>query len=283
MSISAAIKQAVVDPELLEDWVANQLDATSDEADLDKTRLRDHCREFLSVLASTLDEATTADVQSASWSEAREAVRAVARTRTRRGFFPRDNAIFLFSLKRPLFRRLRQTHANAPDALFTDVWTITLLVDELGLLATEVQHQASEEVIARQKRDLMDLSTPVIKLWEGVLALPLIGTMDSHRAQLATETLLEEVMRTSSRVVILDITGVPTVDTLVAQHLIKTVKALRLMGADGIISGIGPQIAQTMVQLGVDLGTIETKATLADALTTALRAAGARIEKRQNG
>ncbi|MEQ9325044.1 MAG: STAS domain-containing protein, partial [Polyangiaceae bacterium] len=172
---------------------------------------------------------------------------------------------------------------NAPDALFTDVWTITLLVDELGLLATEVQHQASEEVIARQKRDLMDLSTPVIKLWEGVLALPLIGTMDSHRAQLATETLLEEVMRTSSRVVILDITGVPTVDTLVAQHLIKTVKALRLMGADGIISGIGPQIAQTMVQLGVDLGTIETKATLADALTTALRAAGARIEKRQNG
>ena len=182
--------------------------------------------------------------------------------------------MFVFSLKQPLFARLSQEFADDLAALPDAMWEVNALLDGLALLTTEEHQRGREAVIQQQQRDLIELSTPVVKLWEGVVAVPLIGTLDSERTQVVMESLLERIVETNSTMAIIDITGVPTVDTLVAQHLLKTVAAARLMGADCIISGIRPQIAQTIVHLGVDLGTVVTKATLADAFAVALRRRG---------
>ena len=201
------------------------------------------------------------------------------RMRSQQGFSPSETATFVFSLKKPLFAVLRRELARDPEALVRETWLSTELLDKLGLFTTEVYQKAREEVIQRQQQEMLELSTPVVKLWEGVLALPLIGTLDSERTQVVMESLLQRIVETGAEIAIIDITGVPTVDTLVAQHLIKTVTAARLMGADCIISGIRPQIAQTIVHLGVDLGNIITKATLADAFALALRKAGLTVSR----
>jgi rsbT co-antagonist protein RsbR len=182
--------------------------------------------------------------------------------------------MFVFSLKEPLFARLRSELANDPATLAELTWTISSLFDALGLYTTEVFQTSREQVIVRQQQELMELSTPVVQLWEGILALPLIGTLDSARTQVVMESLLQKIVETGAAIAIIDITGVPTVDTLVAQHLLKTVAAARLMGADCIISGIRPQIAQTIVHLGVNLSNVITKATLADAFVIALQRTG---------
>ena len=186
----------------------------------------------------------------------------------------------MFSLKQPLFELLR--HAIGADAgrLAAEIWSATALLDRLGLFTIECFIKTREEVIGRQQQELLELSTPVVKLWDGVLALPLIGTLDSHRTQIVMESLLEQIVATGCEIAIIDITGVPTVDTLVAQHLIKTISAARLMGADCIISGIRPQIAQTIVHLGLDLNVV-SKATMADAFALALRRTGRQVVKRQ--
>jgi rsbT co-antagonist protein RsbR len=176
----------------------------------------------------------------------------------------------VFSLKEPLFALLRQKIGKNPDRLAEEIWTATLLLDKLGLYTVETFQKTREDIIGRQQQELLELSTPVVRLWDGILALPLIGTLDSSRTQIVMENLLEEIVASSAEIAIIDITGVPTVDTLVAQHLIKTVAAARLMGADCIISGIRPQIAQTIVHLGLELGVV-SKATLADAFALALR------------
>ena len=185
---------------------------------------------------------------------------------------PPDRAGFA-TLKRPLFERLRADSKSA-DQLATEVWFITELIDGLGLHTSETFQKGREEVILRQQQEMMELSTPVIQLWDGILAIPLIGTLDSARTQVVMEGLLNAIVSTESDIAIIDITGVPTVDTLVAQHLLKTVAAARLMGAECIISDIRPQIAQTIVHLGVDLGGITTKSTLADALRVGLARRG---------
>src|SRR5215813_9657863 len=182
-------------------------------------------------------------------------------------------------MKQPLFTRLRNAHKSDAEGLASDIWRTTLLLDKLGLFTTEIFQKSREEIIARQQSELLELSTPVVSLWEGVLAVPLIGTLDSERTQVVMENLLEKIVQTGAGIAIVDITGVPTVDTLVAQHLLKTVAAARLMGADCIISGIRPQIAQTIVHLGVDLGSVITKASLADAFVVALQRTGATISK----
>lgn len=187
------------------------------------------------------------------------------------GFSPSETATFVFSLKKPLFTRLRREIANDAQALADELWATTMLLDKLGLYTTEMFQKTREEVIARQQQELLELSTPVVNLWKDILALPLIGTLDSARTQVVMESLLQKIVETGAAIAIIDITGVPTVDTLVAQHLLKTVAAARLMGADCIISGIRPQIAQTIVHLGVDLGSVSTKATLADAFLVALK------------
>jgi rsbT co-antagonist protein RsbR len=194
----------------------------------------------------------------------------VAGERAVQGFSPAETAVFVLSLKEPLFTLLREEVGNDVETLARETWAASLLIDKLGLYTIEAFQKSREEVILRQQEELLELSTPVIQLWDGVLALPLIGTLDSARTQTVMESLLERIVTSSAEVAIIDITGVPTVDTLVAQHLIKTVSAARLMGADCIISGIRPQIAQTIVHLGLELDVV-SKATMADAFALALR------------
>jgi rsbT co-antagonist protein RsbR len=200
-------------------------------------------------------------------------------SRAQQGFSPSETATFVFSLKETLFEGLQDQLPKDPKAASVLIFATNQLLDKLGLFTTEVYQRSREQVIIRQQQELMELSTPVVTLWEGVLALPVIGTLDSSRTQVVMENLLQRIVETGAAIAIIDITGVPTVDTLTAQHLLKTVAAARLMGADCIISGIRPQIAQTIVHLGVDLGSVVTKATLADAFTIALRRLGLGVTK----
>jgi rsbT co-antagonist protein RsbR len=197
----------------------------------------------------------------------------LSRARLVQGFSPSETATFVLSLKEPLFELLRREIGDNADSLAREIWSATGLLDKLGLYTTEAYVRTREEVINRQQQELLELSTPVVELWDGVLALPLIGTLDSARTQIVMESLLERIVTSGAEIAIIDITGVPTVDTLVAQHLIKTISAARLMGADCILSGIRPQIAQTIVHLGLELNVI-SKATMASALALALRRTG---------
>jgi rsbT co-antagonist protein RsbR len=268
---------------ILADWLKEQLAAATLRPDLMKeSELREQSRQFLATVQKALQRGSD-DVAGADWAEAREQAAAVARSRAQQGFTPTETAMFVFSLKQPIFTLLRQELASDPRAQAEEMWTATLIIDRLGLLTTESYQKTREEVIARQQRELLELSTPVVTLWENVLALPLIGTLDSARTQVVMETLLQKIVETGAEVAIIDITGVPTVDTLVAQHLMKTVAATRLMGAECIVSGIRPQIAQTIVHLGVDLGEVVTKATLADAFVVALKRIGVQPGAWKNG
>ncbi len=266
--------------DLLKDWIQEQTASTSRQKLLIKEdELRQQCRDFLNLLSQAIQSDGMGDLTSPAWAPVREMLGNVSRSRTQLGFTPSETATFVFSLKKPLFTRLRRDVKNV-EALADETWTITELLDKLGLYTTEMIQKAREDVIARQQQEMMELSTPVVKLWEGVLALPLIGTLDSARTQVVMEALLQRIVETGAGVAIIDITGVPTVDTLVAQHLIKTVTAARLMGAECIISGIRPQIAQTIVHLGVALGNVTTKANLADAFLVALSRTGFGISRR---
>jgi rsbT co-antagonist protein RsbR len=266
--------------EILTDWMRHQLSSTTVRGNLIReNELREQSRAFLGSLREALESGKPNDLDGAAWSAAREFVTEMARTRARQGFTPVETATFIFSLKLPIFARLRQEYANDAASLGAEIWAATEMIDRLGLYSTDSYQREREEVIARQQQELLELSTPVVKLWEGILALPLIGSLDSARTQVVMESLLQQILASGSEIAIIDITGVPTVDTLVAQHLLKTVSAARLMGADCIISGVRPQIAQTIVHLGVELGDVTTKATLADAFRLALRRSGQSIGK----
>jgi rsbT co-antagonist protein RsbR len=263
--------------ELLADWVNSQLSATTLRTDLMKeSELRDQSREFLSLLQAAIDTGST-QTDGPSWAPVRDFLARVSRSRALQGFSPTETATFVLSLKQPLFARLRGEFGGDADGLADEVWSTTDLLDKLGLLTVESFVKSREELIQRQQREMMELSTPVVQLWENILALPLIGTLDSERTQVVMESLLHKIVETGASIAIIDITGVPTVDTLVAQHLLKTVAAARLMGADCIISGIRPQIAQTIVHLGVNLSDVTTKASLADAFSIALKRTQARL------
>ena len=260
---------------ILPEWLKHQLAAVTTRRDLLRDdELQDQSRRFLDLLNSSLKRDSGLDVAGPVWGEMRDLLSDLSRQRARQGFSPSETATFVFSLKQPLFDRLRTVTGKDADALAEEVWRTTILLDKLGLYTTEAHQKSREEIIARQQQDMMELSTPVVELWKGVLALPLIGTLDSARTQVVMESLLTRIVETGAAIAILDITGVPTVDTLVAQHLLKTVAAARLMGAECIISGIRPQIAQTIVHLGVDLQGVITKATLADAFAVALDRSG---------
>jgi rsbT co-antagonist protein RsbR len=264
--------------ELLADWMQNQLSARTLRTDLMKEgELREQSREFLGLLQAALGTGEYTDVYSAEWTPVRDFLEGVSRSRALQGFSPSETATFVFSLKQPLFARLRNELGQDAAGLADELWVTTSMLDKLGLFTTEVYQKSRETVIQSQQRELLELSTPVVQLWENILALPLIGTLDSERTQVVMESLLQKIVQTGAALAIIDITGVPTVDTLVAQHLLKTVAAARLMGADCIISGIRPQIAQTIVHLGVDLSAVTTKATLADAFLIALRRTQAKL------
>jgi rsbT co-antagonist protein RsbR len=257
--------------DLLAAWVEAQLAAPGVRTDLiSESELRVESDRFLTALAGAIT--ADPDLTSPSWDGIREQLTTLSRTRASRGFTPTETATFVFSLKEPLFRALPDTEA---------IWAATQMIDSLGLFTSEAYLRSREEVIRRQQDELIELSTPVVKLWQGVVALPLIGTLDSARTQVVMESLLQKIVETDSAIAIIDITGVPTVDTMVAQHLLKAVTAARLMGADCIISGIRPLIAQTIVHLGLDLSEVTTKSSLADAVTVALERTGHQIVRRK--
>jgi len=218
-------------------------------------------------------------MESQAWAGTRHALESLSRSRAARGQSAGDTSQFVLALKKPLFDGLQRTLASDPGALMASLWSATTMVDKLAQRTVVTFQQAREDIIKRQQEELLELSTPVSKLGEGVLAVPMIGILDSNRTQIVMETLLQKIVDTESELAIIDITGVATVDTLVAQHLLKTVSAIRLMGADCIISGIRPQIAQTIVHLGIDLQGISTKATLADALALAFEKTGWRVAR----
>ena len=260
---------------ILAQWLAQQEVDLSVRNNLLKVGEREqHSREFLRLLSAALHSGDSDVTASPQWVAVQDFMTGIARSRAKQGFSPRETATFLFSLKLPIFQALRMQLKDEGTLLAEGVWSVTILLDQLGLFVTEVYQKGREEVIARQQQELMELSTPVVRLWDGVLALPLIGTLDSARTQVVMESLLQAIVDTGSSIAIIDITGVPVVDTLVAQHLLKTVAAARLMGADCIISGIRPQIAQTIVHLGVEINDVVTKATLSDAFGLALRRLG---------
>jgi rsbT co-antagonist protein RsbR len=271
------------DPQaLLDAWIREQTSAATLRPHLiTEAELRRQAGEFLTLLRDAVASGSGGDVQAAAWAPVREFVTSLSRSRAVQGFSPAETATFVLSLKQPLFGRFRGMLAERPEQLLDAVWSATTLLDRLGLLTMEAYQRSREEVIQRQQQELLELSTPVVKLWDGVVAVPLIGTLDSARTQIVMENLLQRIVETGASIAIIDITGVPTVDTLVAQHLLKTVAAARLMGADCIISGIRPQIAQTIVHLGVELHGTVTKASLADAIATALRQTGWRISRVQ--
>ena len=269
--------------QLLEDWLQQQITDGTRPGLFKETELREECREFLELFKNAVQQGNLSDTQASEWKGVREMLASVSRTRSQKGFTPSETATFVFSLKQPLFTHLRSELAQDGATLIEEIVLANNLLDELGLWTTEIYQKTREEVIMRQQEELMELSTPVVKLWDGILALPIIGTLDSARTQVVMESLLQKIVETGSEVAIIDITGVPTVDTLTAQHLLKTVTAARLMGADCILSGIRPQIAQTIVYLGVDLADMVTKASLADAFALALKRTGASISRTNRG
>lgn len=264
---------------VLDEWLKEQISNGTLRKDLmQQNELHKQSKEFLSLFNSALK--VTFDIHSKEWDQVKDFLGNISYSRAMQGYTPSETASFIFSLKQPLINIFKDKAAE--PGFFNQLWDITMLLDKLGLYTTEVFISRKEETISRQQLEMIELSTPVVQLWTGILALPLIGTLDSARTQVVMENLLTKIVETGSQIAIIDITGVPTVDTLVAQHLLKTVAAARLMGADCIISGIRPQIAQTIVHLGVNLEDVVTKATMADAFKLALSQNGYSLNKINN-
>ncbi len=242
-------------------------------------KMRAEAVNILATLLPAIQSETRHDSGSNGWQPVKSALEQLSASRAAQGTSAGSTSAFVLALKQPVFTALQKDMSSDSQGLVQAVAEVTGLVDAMAQWTVDAYQRTREQLIARQQEELLELSTPVIKLWDGVLAVPMIGTLDSNRTQLVMETLLQRIVETEASLAIIDITGVPTVDTLVAQHLLKTVTAIRLMGADCIISGIRPQIAQTIVHLGIDLQTVTSKATLADALALALKRNGYLVTK----
>lgn len=265
--------------EILAEWIENQLSDKSRSKGVPEASLRASSTEFFRLFEEAIAKGNLDDIEKPEWEEVRHMLSELSASRASQGSTPSETAKFIFSMKEPLFARLVAEKGQGNTEASTGVWQLSLLLDKLGLYTSETFQRTREAIIRRQQKEMLEMSTPVIKVWEGVVAVPLIGTLDSARTQIVMETLLQKIVDTGSRIAILDITGVPTVDTQTAQHLMKTVSATRLMGAECIISGIRPQIAQTIVHLGIDINDIVTKATMADAIKEALSRGGWSFER----
>jgi rsbT co-antagonist protein RsbR len=266
---------------LRSEWVRTMSSAVERADLISKAELDEQCGSILKELVEGVKTSGPENMAGAGWNGTRDLLSSISASRARQGFSPSDVASFVLSLRQPLFVLIREKMAKSPDALFDAMMAATQLLDRLALITTETYTATREELIMRQQQELLELSTPVVKLWDGILALPIIGTLDSARTQVVMESLLQAVVATNSRYAIIDITGVPTVDTLVAQHLLKTITAARLMGAECIISGVRPQIAQTIVHLGINLEDVITKAKLSDAFALALQRSGRAVVRTQ--
>lgn len=259
-------------------WLAD-LETSGALRNLKEDDVKQQTRDFLHALTTGLGQGDAANINSANWDETRQFLEKLSHSRALLGHDSHQTAHFVFALKASLFAALQREYEADPATLASQLLQVSQLLDALAMHTIRTFQKSREAVIKRQQEELLELSTPVVKLWDGVLALPMIGTLDSQRTQVVMESLLQRIVDTGSEIAIIDITGVPTVDTLVAQHLLKTVTAIRLMGADCIISGVRPQIAQTIVHLGLDLQGVVTKANLADALALALRRLGLTVGK----
>lgn len=263
-------------------WMKNQLaDAGLRDDLMSNDELRIQSQELLDAILKNISSANIQNVESSEFEEIYEILGGISITRARQGFLPRETGIFIFSLKDAILSVLQQELKNDLAKLFESSMMVSKLIDSFGIVTFETFIKGREEVILRQSDEIAEISTPVIRVWDGILAMPIIGTLDSARTQVVMENLLQEIVDTSSSIAILDISGVPAVDSLVAQHLIKTVSATRLMGAECIISGIRPEIAQTVVHLGIDLSTVVTKSTLASALKHAYSMMSLEVKKSQ--
>ncbi|HEN8797689.1 STAS domain-containing protein [Pseudomonas sp. CM25] len=275
-STSEAIKNNQA--QLQKEWLSG-LETNGATRNIKEQVLAQETREFLQLLVEGLLSEGGSNLAATGWEGVRRFLEKLSVSRAQLGHDSHQAVYFIFALKGPLFGLLQSHFSDEPARLAEQLWAISELIDGMGMHTIRTFQKTREDVIKRQQEELLELSTPVVKLWDGVLALPLIGTLDSQRSQTVMESLLQRIVDTGSEIAIIDITGVPTVDTLVAQHLLKTVTAIRLMGADCIISGVRPQIAQTIVHLGLDLGTLTTKSNLADALKLALARLGGDIGK----
>jgi rsbT co-antagonist protein RsbR len=251
---------------ILESWMKNQLsnDTLKNEL-ISNEEQREISEELLNSFLDSLDESSVANPASKKFSKVNEQINSIAVGRAKQGFTPRETAVYLLTLREAILKVMSEIISN-PVSLYHDSVQINNLLDNFSILSFESYNKSREEIILRQTDEITEISTPVIQVWDGILVLPIIGTLDSSRTQVVMENLLQQIVDTGSTIAILDISGVPAVDSLVAQHLIKTVSATRLMGAECIISGIRPEIAQTVVHLGIDLSSIVTKASLASAL-----------------
>jgi rsbT co-antagonist protein RsbR len=264
-------------------WVKHMATSVQRTDLMSNVELQEQSRALLTAIQQGASSSQPDDPSGPAWSTTRELLQDISASRARQGFSPAETAMFVLSLKQPVFETIQREFASNPKEMFDIFWSSTLLLDKLALLTTESFMAVREELISRQQQELLELSTPVVKLWEGILALPIIGTLDSSRTQVVMEELLQTVVGTNSKFAIIDITGVPTVDTLVAQHLLKTITAARLMGAECIISGVRPQIAQTIVHLGINLEDVVTKAKLSDAFALALHRSGRTVVRIGSG
>jgi len=262
------------DKEILAEWTSQQLSDKSRSAGVSNASVQNSSEEFLKLFRDSIRKGNLVDTDSLEWQPTLQMLSDLSVSRATQGSSPTETANFILSLKQALFAKLVSNSGKSTAGLESSAWALWTILDKLALHTTEVFQKSREAVIRRQQKDMLEMSTPVIKLWDGVLVVPLIGTLDSARTQIVMENLLQKLIDTGSQIAILDITGVPTVDTQTAQHLLKTVSATRLMGADCIISGIRPQIAQTIVHLGIDIQDIKTRATMADAVKEALRVSG---------
>ena len=267
---------------ILQDWLTRLKTAVQRRDLISERVLESQASEMVSNIVDVPKGTTLEDFTAPAWQPLKSMLANLSVSRATSGFTPSETANFVLSLKPSLFTVARKQQANKPDELFAEILIINDFIDKLALHTSDSYIHGRDQVIARQQEEMLELSTPVVTLWDGIVALPLIGTLDSARTQVVMESLLQAIVQTNSRFAIIDITGVPTVDTLVAQHLLKTITAARLMGAECIISGIRPQIAQTIVHLGINLQDVITKSKLADAFRLALERSGrkvVRIEK----
>ena len=268
---------------IIEEWLGTQVKEGVKRSDLfSDAESRNQNRELLKAFSKGVRDGISGedfDFDDTQWDDLRAVLADVSRERVNRGVTPTEMATFVLALKAPLFKRLEAMQDSEHGVLIRDVMLVTRLVDAFAIYTNEIFIPEREQIIDRQRQEMLELSTPVVELWDRVLTLPLIGTLDSARAQEVMENLLQTILERQAEVVIMDITGVGTVDTQVAQHLLRAAAAVRLMGAECIISGISPMIAQTMVQLGIDVGTVSTRSSILTALWDALLTVGYVIKK----
>jgi rsbT co-antagonist protein RsbR len=264
--------------EILNIWIKERLESEDFRDELiSKHELRQQSQQIVEMLARALRESDGADFDDPSFDELRVFLNEISRLRAVKGYTPSENATYILSLRNVVLPILAEDFEGDIVTLVREMDHFTRLLDRMGLVMVENFIRSREEIIRQQRADMLELSTPVIKVWDKILTLPIIGTLDSRRAQMMTEALLQRIVDTGSTVAILDITGVRTMDTLVANHLIKTVTAARLMGARCILTGVSPSIAQTMVQLGIDLTEITTRAQMSDGIKLALEMIGRKV------